>query len=260
VGLEKTLTSVAQQTHKDIQYVIIDGASTDGSEKLLETFEYSNAVKISEPDSGIYNAMNKGIRQCTGDYLLFLNSGDTLRDPQAIEDIIPNLKGNKDLYYGELAMQGGLEDRIKTYPEQLDFYYFFSTGSLPHPALFFKKSLFDDIGFYREKFKIVGDWDFYVNALFKHQATYQRIDRVISNFDTDGISSNPKQRDVLLAEKDESLRDNFPRFYDDYKLLHTLRSQEKQRVLRILREFDDSKYGMRIFLFFVKIWKKIFKK
>lgn len=260
VGLEKTLTSVAQQTHKDIQYVIIDGASTDGSKNIIEAFEYNNVVKVSEPDSGIYNAMNKGIRQCTGDYLLFLNSGDTLRDIKVMEEAVAKIKGNKDFYYGDLAVQFENEDRIRTYPELLDFYFFFSKGSLPHPSLFTKKSLFYDIGFFREKFKIVGDWDFYVNAIFNHKATYEKIDLVISSFDTEGISSNSENRKLLLTEKDESLKDNFPGFYNDYKLLQTLISKDKELIIEILREFSDSKYALKAFVLFAKVWAKIFKK
>ena len=259
-GLKKTLDSVACQAYTHIQHIIVDGDSSDGSKKVLEKYIFTNSVKISEPDSGIYNAMNKGIRACTGDYILFLNSGDTLRGSQIIEQLVPKLRGQIDLYYGDLAMQFEFEDKIRRYPEHLDFYYFFSTGSLPHPAMLFKKSLFYDLGFYREKFKIVADWDFYVNAIFKHASTYEKLDLVISNFDTEGISSDPKHRQLLLAEKDESLKDNFPGFYDDYKLLHTLRSEENQTMIQILREFSDSKYAMKAFVLFAKIWSKIFKK
>lgn len=259
-GLKKTLDSVTCQTFTDIQHVIVDGDSSDGSKKVLEKYIFTNAVKISEPDSGIYNAMNKGIRACNGDYILFLNSGDTLRDANVIEQVKPKLSGKVDLYYGELAMQFESEDRIKRYPEHLDFYYFFSTGSLPHPAMFIKKSLFYDLGFYREKFKIVADWDFYVNAIFNHASTYEKMELLISNFDTEGISSDPKHRQLLLAEKDESLKDNFPGFYEDYKLLHTLRSEENQTMIQILKEFSDSKYAMKAFVLFAKVWAKIFKK
>jgi len=138
-GILKTLDSIASQTYPNIQHVIVDGASIDGSKEILQDYNFVNVIKISEPDSGIYNAMNKGIKKASGDYLLFLNSGDTLRSNDVIETVVPTLTGGKDLYYGDLMMQFEEGDRIRKYPDILSFYYFFHKGSLPHPSLFFKK-------------------------------------------------------------------------------------------------------------------------
>ncbi|MEP0263905.1 glycosyltransferase family 2 protein [Dokdonia sp.] len=259
-GLTKTLESVAGQTYTNIQHIIVDGNSTDGSKAVLDTHNFHDAIKISEPDSGIYNAMNKGVKNASGDYLLFINSGDSLRSNDVIESIIPILKGDKDLYYGNLAMQHENSDQIRTYPEALNFYYFFHNGSLPHPSLFFKKSLFTEIGLYREKFKIVADWDYYVHAIFKHDATYEHMNIVVSNFDMFGISSDPKHRTLLLEEKEMSLRDNFPGFYDDYALLQTLKSDKNKSLVNSLEVIHNNKYALRIFTIFTKIISRVFKK
>ena len=95
-GLQKTMESVLAQTSKDFEYIVIDGASTDGSVEFLQSFKLSNFQTlnlISEPDSGIYNAMNKGIRMAKGEYLHFLNSGDWLVDAFVVENMLKELNG-----------------------------------------------------------------------------------------------------------------------------------------------------------------------
>lgn len=258
-GLAKTLESVACQTYADIQHVVVDGNSSDGSKEILETYTFANAVKISEPDSGIYNAMNKGVRNASGDYLLFLNSGDSLRSKDVIQSMIPVLKGGKDLYYGDLAMQSEKSEQIRKYPDTLSFYYFFHAGSLPHPSLFFKKVLFETVGLYREKFKIVADWDYYVNAIFKYQASYEHTDIIVSNFDTYGISSNPEHRKLVLKEKEMSLQDHFSGFYADYESLQILRKDKHSSLTEGLITISKNKYAFKIFTIFTKAFSRILK-
>lgn len=259
-GLLKTLDSVACQTFPNIQHIIVDGNSSDGSKEIVQDYNFVDVIKISEPDSGIYNAMNKGVKKASGDYLLFLNSGDTLRANTIIETTIPHLLRGKDLYYGDLMMKFEDREHIKKYPETLSFYYFFHKGSLPHPSLFFKRSLFTNIGLYKEKFKIVADWDYYVSAIFKHDATYERMDIVISNFDGYGISSDPKYRALLLQEKEESLRDHFSGFYDDYELLQTYKSAENTPMMESLNTIRRNKYALKFFTIFTKVVSMIFKR
>ncbi len=259
-GLATTLESVAKQTYTHIEHIIIDGDSTDGSKEVLEKYTLYNAIKISEPDSGIYNAMNKGVKKATGDYLLFINSGDSLRSDDVIETVVPTLAGGKDFYYGDLMMQFTEGDRIRKYPEVLSFYYFFHKGSLPHPSLFFKKDLFTRIGLYNEKFKIVADWDYYVCAIFKHDATYERMDLVISNFDAYGISSDPKHRALLLQEKEESIIDHFQGFKSDYETLQVLNKDKNATLVASIHKISHNKYALKLFTTFTKVLSIIFKK
>ncbi|WP_299768790.1 glycosyltransferase family 2 protein [uncultured Dokdonia sp.] len=259
-GLDKTLESVASQTYANIEHIIIDGNSSDGSKDILEAYELPNAIKISEPDSGIYNAMNKGVKKASGDYLLFINSGDSLRSNDSIETIVPLLSGGKDFYYGDLMMQFTEGDRIRKYPDTLSFYYFFHKGSLPHPSLFFKKTLFTQLGLYNEKFKIVADWDYYVKAICKHDASYEHIPIVVSNFDAYGISSDPKYRALLLKEKEESITDHFSSFKSDYEVLQMLQQDKNASLVRSVHKISHNRYAMKFFTIFIKILSKVFKK
>ena len=99
-GLSRTIDSVLNQTYEDFEYIVIDGNSNDGSKEILKNHDLSIDYWVSEPDSGIYNAMNKGIRVAKGDYLLFLNSGDYLCDNDTIHNVAKEIDGGKDLYYG----------------------------------------------------------------------------------------------------------------------------------------------------------------
>ncbi|WP_299684318.1 glycosyltransferase family 2 protein [uncultured Dokdonia sp.] len=259
-GLKKTLESVACQTYTDIQHVIVDGNSTDGSKDVLQDYGFASTIKISEPDTGIYNAMNKGIRNASGDYLLFLNSGDSLRSESSITSMVPVLKGGKDMYYGDLAMQSETSEKIRKYPDTLSFYYFFHAGSLPHPSLFFKNTLFKTVGLYKEKFKIVADWDYYVNALFNHNATYEHVAIIVSNFDTYGISSTSEHQKVVAEEREMSLRDNFTRFYSDYEELQVLKKEKHSRLIKAMLRISKNKYAFKIFTIFTKMLSRILKK
>lgn len=159
-GVEKTISSVVSQTYKDIQYIIIDGASTDGSVEVIKKYHENIDYWISEPDRGIYNAMNKGILKATGDYVLFLNSGDYLISSDIIDDISHELDSNEDIVFGLL----------KTYPSGIIGYTdihlpltlldFFKSSPIPHPASFIKRELFQKIN-YDESLKIVADWSFF---------------------------------------------------------------------------------------------------
>jgi len=120
--------------------------------------------------------------------------------------------------------------------------------------------LFTSIGLYREKFKIVADWDYYVNAIFKHNATYEHMDVIVSNFDTYGISSNAKHRALLLEEKEQSLRDHFPGFYNDYELLQTFKSGENTAMIESLNSIRRNKYAFKFFTIFTKVLSMIVKR
>ncbi|OBX23247.1 MULTISPECIES: glycosyltransferase [Bizionia] len=215
-GLRRTMLSVLNQSYKSVEYIIIDGNSNDGSSTFIEEYSDDLAFWVSEPDDGIYQAMNKGINKASGDYILFLNSGDYLVSDFILEKAI-TYDFQEDLIYGNLLLFNNRKPEIKEFPKILGFSYFFDKGYLPHPATFIKRSLFNTIHYYREDFKIVSDWDFLVSAVCKHNVSYKHIDLLITVYDTDGISGNPEFRSILLSEKKQSLLDNFPAFYEDAK-------------------------------------------
>jgi glycosyltransferase involved in cell wall biosynthesis len=213
-GLKKTIESIVSQTCKNFEYLIIDGGSKDGSlefiNKNLDEIDYW----VSESDKGIYNAMNKGIKKASGDYVLFINSGDTLVSEKVIENALEYLF-DEDIISFNINY---LKDDITTLrrpPKVINFSYFYK-NSLPHPSTFIKRSLFNEVGYFDETLKIASDWKFYILALFKYNASYKNVNQLVANFNLDGISSTQSSDDELQMV----LQKNFSRFINDYNELN----------------------------------------
>ena len=208
-GLEKTLKSVALQTCKDFEHVIIDGASTDNSVEVIKQYvENTNnqpsgllsgaegpithhQIKwISEPDKGIYNAMNKGIRMASGDYIQILNSGDSLCNEHVVEKMLKALEDCQypSLLYGNMikvVSDGQVIGKSGRVEYSLRQYY---SSTMNHDCCYIKRSLFDEYGLYDESLKIVSDWKWFLQAigLGKVKPVYADLD--VTLFDANGIS------------------------------------------------------------------------
>lgn len=205
VGLQRTVESVVSQTWREFEYILVDGASSDGSAEYLadnvDLFDYSE----SEPDNGVYHAMNKGIKQAHGEYLLFLNSGDVLANDTILEELIP-LLGGEGIIYGDLILiqQDGKQE-IKKYPDQLSWNYV-RDHSLPHPATFIRRNLFDLAGLYNEDDRISSDWQFFMRVLFFFSVSYLHVNHSISIFGLDGMCNDPANLKETLKEKKRFLK------------------------------------------------------
>lgn len=225
-GLEKTIESVLSQTaFNRINYIIIDGGSTDGSRELIEEYQDKLFYWISEKDKGIYNAMNKGLRQATSEYCLFLNSGDYLSSVDCLEKALKYLDGTDILYGNEIkekvlcttANRDPFE-WCKHNPLLYDIYSksvihhknrkpvvypdvlteeFFMNESLPHQSTFINTELLKQHP-YEEKYKIISDWKFLREA-WKSGCTYKHIPVTVSVFNLDGFSSH--NLDLMWEEK-----------------------------------------------------------
>jgi len=201
-GLQKTLKSVLNQTSKNFEYIIVDGSSTDGSIEVIKQYENSSIEYfswISESDSGIYNAMNKGIGLAKGEYIQFLNSGDILASNDVIEKMLQGIENkeqrakNKEgvlILYGNMLKP--LPKGIYIYigfagrqPTMLDFY----TGTLNHSSAYIKRSLFDTYGLYDESLKIVSDWKWFLQVIVLHGVNPDYKDIDVTVFDMNGIST-----------------------------------------------------------------------
>lgn len=215
VGLEKTMLSVARQTYSEIEYILVDGASTDNSVEVVQKYAglFGDRLKwVSEKDSGIYNAMNKGIRMASGDYVEFLNSGDCLTAPDVTERMLKALeeKGCPGILYGNMLklMADGsiLQDRGFA-GQDVTFLSFFN-GTLNHSSAYIRRSLFDKYGLYDETLKIVSDWKWYLQAiaLGKEKPEYSDVD--VTLFDMTGISETNK--DLDKTERKKVLEDLVP--------------------------------------------------
>ena len=214
LGLEKTIQSVVEQSYADFEYLIIDGGSTDSSVQVIEKYQSSIQYWVSEKDKGIFNAMNKGIKVASGDYLLFLNSGDLLTNPLALDDFIRNPSFGGDIIYGDYKFDEG----EKIYPDQLTPYYFI-ISSLPHQSTFFHKRVFDLMGFFDESYLISADRAFYLKCLISNQFIFKHIRYSLTLFELNGISNNDDFDLKKVQEVDRLLKENFGIFYPDYMTL-----------------------------------------
>ena len=208
-GLRKSIESVVNQTWQEFEYIIIDGGSTDGSVEVIK--EYADHIDywVSEPDKGIYDAMNKGIDQAKGEYCLFMNSADTIYEKTTLEKVNAELDGT-DIVCGQLKFPHGYSMKGPNVVSMQHFY----TSTLPHQATFIKTQLLKDEP-YDTSYRIVSDWKFWIQSLIFKNATYKSINLTIANFDINGISSINKNLDT--AERAEVLDKLIPpRILCDY--------------------------------------------
>lgn len=224
VGLKKTLDSVASQTCTDFEHIIVDGASTDGS--VDEIIAYSQSpianrhkiIWISEPDTGIYNAMNKGIKLAKGEYLLFLNSGDFLVASNILERVFA-----QNLDVDIINAQCNVSDNGKViwtspYLSKVTLKDLYFVG-LPHQSTFIRRILFDKYGMYREDFRYNSDMDFWYRSIAIGNATTSGIDIVTTDYNLDGISTINAQTEAYKKEVREIFSQSFlPRVLPDYEL------------------------------------------
>ena len=209
-GLEKTMQSVLSQTRPDFEYVVVDGASTDDSVAVIERLApaFGDRLKwISEPDKGIYNAMNKGIGMATGEYIQILNSGDGLVAPDVVDRMFSALEkeGRPSILYGNMlkSFPDGRIQRDRSFAGEEMTLLGFYQGTLNHSPAYIRRSLFDRYGLYDESLKISSDWKWYLQAIVfgDEKPVYADID--ITRFDMTGISStNPgmctEEREPIL--------------------------------------------------------------
>ena len=211
-GLEKTMQSVLSQTRTDYEYVVVDGASTDGSVAVIERLApaFGDRLKwISEPDKGIYNAMNKGIRMATGEYIQILNSGDSLVSPEVVDKMYAALEkaGHPSILYGNILKDfpDGHVHRDKGFAGEDITLLSMYIGTLNHSPAYIRRSLFDKYGPYDESLKIVSDWKWYLQAIVfgEEKPVYADID--VTLFDMTGISET--NLELTRAERKQVLKE-----------------------------------------------------
>ncbi|GEL12394.1 Glycosyltransferase, GT2 family [Flavobacterium glycines] len=250
-GLKRTIEGVFSQTWQEFEYIVIDGGSKDGSAEFLKNQSENIDYWISEPDKGVYNAMNKGIQKAKGEYLLFLNSGDHFYSSDVLKENYNYFK-DYDLVSFDLEMVDDNGKRIMSSPYNLKFSDLYK-GTLPHPATFIKKELFKKIGLYDEKLKIVSDWKFFIIALFKHNCSYLKIKKTLAVFYLDGISSTMD----FTSEREQVLEEHFNGFILDYKELEENRLYRNNRFI-MLKEIEKSWFGKKIVSLFFRLYIVLF--
>lgn len=231
-GLRKTLASVAVQTYRDIEHIMIDGGSTDKSVDVICEYESANRSSVnpltviwsSKKDKGIYNGMNVGIQRATGDYIQILNSGDVLAAPDVTERMVVFLNSlninslsiteNVPILYGNMLKDYGngklVRDNCGGANSTESFMYFYK-GTLNHDCAYIRRDLFVEYGLYNEQMKICSDWEWYVRAIVLggEKAVYTNIDVTI--FDMNGVSeSHGKNAELIKKERREYLEKILP--------------------------------------------------
>jgi glycosyltransferase involved in cell wall biosynthesis len=240
-GLGATFKSVFGQTINNFEYIVIDGASTDGSAALIKEYEDRINYWVSEPDKGIYNAMNKGIRQAKGEYLLFLNSGDILYDPSILQGL-SEAGFVEDIIFGDVIFEGETAPLIM--PDKISLETFLGP-SIGHNATFIKAGLFEKYGFYNEGNKIVSDLEFFLNAIVKHGSSYRHINRTFTVQQKGGISVSPDYEGIKTEERMACFKRTFPEFYgiirENFSLKESLAFYEHSRVIQLIKRMQESR-------------------
>ena len=212
-GLRKTIKSVVVQTTHEFEYIVIDGGSTDGSVEVIKEYEEYIDYWVSEPDKGIYNAMNKGVQKAHGEFCQFLNSGDWLYSNIVVECMLPYFDLDRDIWIGNITL---IKDNkiVKCHtnaPKELTLCRLIDYH-LPHQAIFIKTGLLIDIS-YNESLKMVSDWEFFINA-YLSDAKFGRIPFDIAYFNLEGISSTRDIREECLPIRDTLVH---PEVYNEIK-------------------------------------------
>ena len=250
-GLRKTIESVVNQSYKDFEYIVIDGGSTDGSCEVIKEFADRINYWVSEPDKGIYNAMNKGIKAAHGDYLNFMNSGDYFYNENVLNDTLHYL--DKDIVTGK-SINEDFSTRafhVSENPTMIQFY----KNTVDHQASFIATKLFEN-NLYDENYKIVSDWKFYIETIIFQNCSFSLIPVTVAIFQNGGISETQKllneeeRRDVLgklfppriikdferFVDKESPMLDLIPQFNRTYRLQKYILSTVKV-ILKIYSLF-----------------------
>lgn len=250
IGLEKTIKSVISQDFKNYEYIVIDGGSSDGSVEIIKQYADNINFWVSEPDSGIYNAINKGILKARGEYCYFLNSADWFFQSSSLSTIFDK-NPSADIVLCNVIFMVGNERVLHCGVGKSNIAFGDIFNHWCHQAQLIKRSLFEIYGLYDESYKVTADWVFLLKSLALGKATFSYIPETLCYYDNAGISS---QNTEWYVEKLSALEKMVPmRIMSDY------RSRDHNRFNRI------QKYKISYFLFvflnrLVILWQVIFTK
>jgi len=237
-GLERTIKSVISQTFQDYEFVIIDGGSTDDSLNVIKKYENYIDYWTSERDGGIYPGMNKGLRQAKGEYLNFMNGGDYYHSTDVLEKIFA-LDTDADIITGAHA-ENGLRNVGKGGVTMLDLYKW----AIDHQASFIRREVALRHP-YDEKYRIVSDWKFFIEALIFDNCTFYYTDMIVVDVDMKGISNTNFALDK--QERDAVLHELFPqRVLQDYQLLASINPSLLEMAPRISKSQKIQKAVLKL--------------
>lgn len=249
-GLERTIESVISQSYHNFEFIVIDGGSSDGSLDIIKKYERHIDYWVSEHDGGIYQGMNKGLRQAKGDYINFMNSGDSFYSSDVLEKIF-SLGIETDIITGTHI--GSPHPNIGKNGVTM---YDLCTGAIDHQASFIKREVALRHP-YDEKYKIVSDWKFFIEALIIDNCSFFYTDTIVVNVDMSGISNSNKV--LNNQEREAVLNELLPeRILADYKLLMSIHPDLLANAQRITKSQSVRKLITKIANILLKL-KKISK-
>ncbi|MGN0006283.1 MAG: glycosyltransferase family 2 protein [Candidatus Gastranaerophilaceae bacterium] len=242
--IEKTIQSVVNQTFEDFEYIIIDGASTDKTLEIVNKYQDKIAKIVSEKDKGIYDAMNKGIANASGDYIIFLNADDVFLHENVLKFAANKMTEGKALYYGDLIFLEKSTGKLNNRRQNNVNYIYLCGGMLFHPTIFASKKLFEKIGVFDTKYRIVADYDWVIRALVKFKASCSYLDMPITIFvNGEGASSNPKNKDFHKNERKEVQKKYFSSLMITVSnfLYKSMRSSLSFPIIKNILEYNFSR-------------------
>lgn len=203
--IKDTIDSVLSQVYKDIEYIIVDGASTDGTVDIIRFYKNRVSKFISEKDHGIYDAMNKGIRLATGDIVGMLNSDDVYLDDDIISTVAEQFKTKKvDSIFADLVyVNGDNLQKVVRYYSSADFEPGkFAYGWMPaHPTFFAKRQVYEKYGLFKTDYKIASDYEMLVRLLARHKISYNYIPKILVKMRTGGLSTRNLKSNWILNKE-----------------------------------------------------------
>lgn len=226
--LERTINSVLGQSYPNIEYIVIDGGSTDGSLDIIQKFSERIDYFISEPDNGVYSAMNKGISLASGDYICLLNADDYY-DENFISSLVKRARdGDPDIVCGVINMNGAVIE-----PREMNDGVYFGHLNFFHGTFLVKKECYEEVGPYNEDFRIVSDV-FWVQSAYAAGKSFAICRDAVVHFSDGGLSSGntPARRALLISETARMYRTHFPFLTDeDARAIYLFRFHKKHSFL-----------------------------
>lgn len=219
--IEDTIKSVVSQDYEELEYIIIDGGSADGTLTIIDKYKDSIAKVISEPDKGIYDAMNKGVEHATGVLVGILNSDDLYADEKVVSDVV-NKIGNNDAIYADLVyVDRDATEKVTRYWKSGEYKKdaFVKGWMPPHPTFFVRKECYDKYGAYNLKLKSAADYECMLRMIHKHEISLAYLPRVITKMRVGGQSNVTVNNRVKANQEDRmawEMNGLEPKFYTLY--------------------------------------------
>ncbi|MDY6823773.1 MAG: glycosyltransferase family 2 protein [Thermodesulfobacteriota bacterium] len=215
--IRDTIESVLFQDYPDIEYIIVDGASQDRTLDIVDEYRNRIATVISEPDNGIYDAMNKGIQAATGDIVGILNSDDFYADDQVIGEVVAEFViSNVDSVYADLAIVSRDDKKYLRYygSEKFTIKHIRFGWMIPHPTFFVKRKYYEKFGLYKTNYRVAADFELLTRFLWREKISHKRLPKCIIKMRHGGISSHGlwwrfhQNLEIVRACRENGIRTN----------------------------------------------------